>query len=620
MKKCLFILAILFCGNLSNFAQKAKIDSVLANLGEIRKNDSIYYFGYSADLIEYYRNVNIDSSNNFLNEFLKISKKQNWRGAEIYLLTQLAYNYNLKGNQFLSIETNYKALALAEKYKKTELISQIKLVLGESYMQLKQFEKARILLMEVLKSSKDNKNQYEITSCLTDLGIIELEQKNYKLAEHYFNEALLKLKNESNLMFSGIVYQNLAVALSKQKKSEKAQLNFEKSLQIFKKEKQSYQIGSVYADLAEMNFYNGEYKKTIDYALQAQKMGEISNSPNIISKANFWLYKANDVFGDKTRALKYYETYITLKDSLNKEDFQKRINSMQFEYENVRNNMKIAEQENNILQKKNENLRLEKNKNLTLMGLTLALLFAGLLLWNRVQLRKINENLEKKVEERTAEITVANLNLLRKNQQISEALLKGQTIERKRVASELHDNLSSLLSAVKMSVQAIKPANLNDSEKKILQSVKEMTNMAYNEVRNISHNILPEDLEEKGLVTTLQKLIDNINISEKLTIILKSNINEKIDPKIEFNLYSIILELINNIIKHAQANEANIIIEKNQGEINITVSDNGIGMEQNDLKGLGLNNIKERAKAINAIFAIDSKKNIGTKIDISVPI
>lgn len=620
MKKCLIILAILFCGNQPNFAQKAKIDSILSNLQQIRKNDSVYYFGYSADLIEYYRNVNIDTSNYFINEFLKISKKQNWRSAEIYLLTQLAYNFNLKGNHFLAIETNYKALAFAEKYKKTELISQIKLVLGESYMQLKQFEKAKTFLKIVLKNAEISNNQQEITACLTDLGNIELEQKNYKQAEYYFNEALNKLKNETNLLFFGILHQNLAVALAKQNKSEKALENFAKSIQILKKEKQYYQIGSVYVDLAEMNFSNKEYNKTILNASEAQKMGESTNSPDIISKVSYWLYKANDALGVESKALKYYETYITLKDSLNKEDFTKRINSMQFEYENIQKNMKIAEQENSILQKKNENLRLEKNKNLILTGMAIALILAGFLFWNRVQLRKINENLEQKVQARTAEITEANLNLLRKNQQISEALLKGQTIERKRVAGELHDNLSTILSAVKMSVQAIKTDNLNESEIKILNGVKDMTSMAYNEVRNISHNILPDDLEEKGLIYTLNKLIDKINLSEKLQIVLKSRISEKLDSKIELNLYSIVLELINNTIKHAQATISTIIVDQKNGNLLLSIEDNGIGFTPNQSFGMGLENIRSRVNAMNGILKFDSENKIGTKIHISVPI
>lgn len=293
---------------------------------------------------------------------------------------------------------------------------------------------------------------------------------------------------------------------------------------------------------------------------------------------------------------------------------------MQFEYENIQKNMKIAEQENSILQKKNENLRLEKNKNLILTGMAIALILAGFLFWNRVQLRKINENLEQKVQARTAEITEANLNLLRKNQQISEALLKGQTIERKRVAGELHDNLSTILSAVKMSVQAIKTDNLNESEIKILNGVKDMTSMAYNEVRNISHNILPDDLEEKGLIFTLKKLIDKINLSEKLQINLKSSISEKLDSKIELNLYSIVLELINNIIKHAQATISTINLDQKNGSLLLSIEDNGIGFSPIQSLGMGLENIKNRVNAMNGILQVNSENKIGTKIHISVPI
>lgn len=116
------------------------------------------------------------------------------------------------------------------------------------------------------------------------------------------------------------------------------------------------------------------------------------------------------------------------------------------------------------------------------------------------------------------ELQVANDELIMKNQEILEALTKGQTIERKRVALELHDNLGSTLSALKWRLETINGDNLNEKERKVYAGIVDMMKNAYAEVRLISHNMLPVELEERGLFEALNKFINDINISDKLNI------------------------------------------------------------------------------------------------------
>jgi len=144
--------------------------------------------------------------------------------------------------------------------------------------------------------------------------------------------------------------------------------------------------------------------------------------------------------------------------------------------------------------------------------------------------------------------------LLQQNAELQAALLQGQTTERKRVAADLHDNLGTSLSALRWNLEAINAKNLNKNEQEAYQNLHSMIDKAYNEVRLLSHNLLPEDLEKQGLQAALQSFVRKINQNTSLKFILSFPENfPRLSPKIEFELYSICLELINNILKHAQA-------------------------------------------------------------------
>jgi signal transduction histidine kinase len=215
-----------------------------------------------------------------------------------------------------------------------------------------------------------------------------------------------------------------------------------------------------------------------------------------------------------------------------------------------------------------------------------------------------------------------NVKLREKNREISEALLKGQTIERKRVASELHDSLGGILSAVKLTMQTIHVEDLNGQEQEIYQNLIGMVNEAGQQIRALSHNLLPDELERQGLVVSLERLITKLNYTGKthfeLTI---TGIAERLEKMVEFNLYTICLELCNNILKHADATEVQIDIIK-QGEVlQLFVSDNGKGFSLEAVQdGVGMKNLRERAAALRAKLNIHSAPNEGTLVSLALPI
>ena len=228
-------------------------------------------------------------------------------------------------------------------------------------------------------------------------------------------------------------------------------------------------------------------------------------------------------------------------------------------------------------------------------------------------------------------ITWRSRGLQRKNQalqekvkaleEIKDALLQGQKIERRRVAADLHDNLGGMMSAIRLTIEAMDHAKFNPKEKEVYQNVLSMTRQAYNEVRLLSHNLQPEELEKFGLTEALQRLIDKLNYSQRIFFSLIMNPLGKLSKEMEFNLYSISLELSSNIIKHSGATEASFEFMNKQDRLEVFVTDNGKGFIANNTSdGMGMRNIQERTEQMGGTLKIHSEPDEGTMFQFSIPL
>ncbi len=218
-------------------------------------------------------------------------------------------------------------------------------------------------------------------------------------------------------------------------------------------------------------------------------------------------------------------------------------------------------------------------------------------------------------------VGLRNRQLKDKNAEISAALLQGQTIERKRVAADLHDNLGSMLSAIKWSLQAVDKSRMNAEEQTVHQNLVQMLSDAYNQVRLLSHNLLPEEFEKQGLGPALQYFVRKINQNKAVQFELKIDDNlGRLDKKTEFELYSICLELANNILKHAHATQACIDLKRSQNEVKLTITDNGRGFFENNSDGKGIQNVKARVESLNGKWNIQTSEKGGVSTEIVVPV
>jgi signal transduction histidine kinase len=188
------------------------------------------------------------------------------------------------------------------------------------------------------------------------------------------------------------------------------------------------------------------------------------------------------------------------------------------------------------------------------------------------------------------------------------------------VAAELHDHLGGTLASLNWYLYGMDKKLLSEEEQKIYQSVHQMVGAAYREVRSLSHNLMPVELEENGLVVALQRLIGKLNENNSIQFRFDvEGLDKRLDKKVEFELYSILLELTNNILKHSKADKAEISLRESVRTIHLTISDNGNGIKPNSSHGVGLRNVKNRVQSLNGKIMISNEAIPGTNIGIDIP-
>lgn len=180
------------------------------------------------------------------------------------------------------------------------------------------------------------------------------------------------------------------------------------------------------------------------------------------------------------------------------------------------------------------------------------------------------------------------------------ASIEAQDKERKRVAQNLHDELGAVLSIIRMQLVQLEQRYNTDEELHIsLSSVRAATASALASMRSLSHELMPPQLEEFGLIKTLGAVIQELNNAGKITGQLYADMAiDRLPLPAELSLYRLCMELINNTIRHSQADSLSIQLLKQHSHFQLMYADNGKGVPKNFTAGLGFKNMEARIDAL----------------------
>ncbi len=388
-----------------------------------------------------------------------------------------------------------------------------------------------------------------------------------------------------------IISYNTLAKIYLKKDKDSAEFYSKKGVELARQSNHQMQLGNNLSTLADVLVEKNDYYNAQNTIKQAV---EVFREINFIPGLSDALYVAGEISyknKDFTTAANYLYESRQIRDSLLSEKRIKIVNELNTKYE--------TEKKERLLTEKELELEIQENKTKTILYISsiILLLILGLLAFFRIKQKNKLQQIQKE-----------------KENAVLNSFINGEERERVRISQELHDGLAALVSAAKMSLEALPhldettKANQIDKTKTILENT-------HAEIRQIAHNLMPITLEKEGLVKATEQFVNDLNQTGIIDVKFVNNTTEtpKLAPQIELMLYRIIQELVNNIIKHSQAHHAQIsfLTSPNQLLI-IEVTDDGIGFDQENSKNnQGLFSIQQRLASIGGNFILQKNNQKG---------
>jgi signal transduction histidine kinase len=209
-------------------------------------------------------------------------------------------------------------------------------------------------------------------------------------------------------------------------------------------------------------------------------------------------------------------------------------------------------------------------------------------------------------------------------QKMMQAELESQESERRRLAADLHDSIGGMLSTIRVGLATISKAL---PEPQAIDQTKQMLDDTITSVRRISRDLMPSTLEKFGFVHAIKELCERFQGTSKITIRFSQDGEiSSLEPQRELMVFRIVQELLNNAVKHAQADTIQVTIQ-NSGQLAVSVEDDGIGFDieeqrkdKQNGKGLGLFNIENRARLLGGMLAFEKGRPKGSKTILTLPL
>jgi two-component system NarL family sensor kinase len=470
-------------------------------------------------------------------------------------------------------------------------------------------------------------------------------------ALHYYNLGLHYVNRTNNFTLQNQFYNNLGnIYCFDKKQYDKGIYYYQKSLQQSQKILNKKQIFYTKLNITWAYFDIGKFKEGLPYLKYINKYQSIFGSESTIVALNMLNGMYFNFTNENEKANSYFQKAIELGNKGNEKSdlsftyleyskFLNKINEPQKAYKNLCLFNKITE-ELHIEEKLNKanivgiNLEIdhykreidkieasyknkqdilieEQSKNKKIVITVLLILICSIIsfyyFFQITHLKQKNKliDIQSKIQER-----------------IINASIDGQELERKKISTFLHDNISALLSSAGLHLNVFTSQQKSQAEE--INKTKEILEEAHKQIRNLSHQLMPALLVRFGLLYALEDLCEKTSNSRiKIAFNSLIKIKKRYNEDFEMKLYFIIAELINNIIKHSNAAHASINAEETVSSLIIHITDDGTGFKTNQfetLEGFGINQIRARVNNMKGEFIINSAPNRGTAIYLKVPL
>lgn len=645
---CFFTIALLFqlvC------AGQAKRDSIFKVISE-RKDDSLKVIKLRK-FCSPYNETDPEYSRKIYEYALSISRKIGNKSCESKCLLSLAILCFVHNQYDSARNYDWQALKAAKEAKNIEEEGRVYNNIANTYYTQNKLDSSAYYYMEALRCIEKTHNNFATSMVYGNLSNIfheqhlnELSLKNALLSLHF----AMKGKIDSNS--TGVAYENCGIAYGALRRPDSQYYCYSKALGYYSNGEDLTNLWSIYKNLSEYEMDKKDYLKGKAYAdsslkysrmvgnnhdiasalihcgVMELKCGNISKAEQLLGDASVYVHKDMEwallkewnlqmaeikrTKGDYKDALKYYDDYITYKDSVSNKESKEISVQMEAKYHSVKRQSQINELEKEArlhgLEIRQKNILLY----ILLGGFAIAIIISVMIYKNITQKAIIQKKMIAALEQEKQLVA-------------TKTILQAQESERSRMAKDLHDGLGGMLSGIKLNLSSI-AENIQATEKDkqlFFKSMGQLDN-AINEMRRVAHNMMPEALLKFGLTEAIKDFCETINESNacKLKLTHIGNLPQ-LEQSTEIIIYRIVQELVNNSIRHGRSKNIFIQLIKHEQGITVTVEDDGSGFDEsqlNNIKGTGLLNVQSRVDYLKGSCEIKTEKGNGTSINIEIPV
>lgn len=468
---------------------------------------------------------------------------------------------------------------------------------------LKEPEKAVYYCSRSLMSGIASGDSVVIAQAYNNLGSAYAQLGDYRKAKRCYNTAVALSSRINQNGSLRIAYLNLGELTWIEGFADQAIDYLNKAIAVPGKEDPYHAQAVPYLYLGYVYLSRRDYERTWQYATLAMQAAHAIQAAGIIPDAHYLLGSAGYGLGKYRKAYQELKAYADYLDDNQNFEKQKTIHQLETRYRTSEKEKELVHQQLIISQKEKD----IQKRNFWMLGISGAgfFLLTGILLYFR--------NRQKLQAERWRS--------MEKDREISHfrALIQGEEKERKRIAHELHDGILSQLTAVR-----IRFGSLLDEEQidrtGFQQGFKYLTE-TIQDLRKTAHNLMPDAVERKGLAGALEEFCRKLNQNTETRIRLIIQGSFPLDENLELSLYRIIQELVQNVLKHAGAQNLILQIHYLDSLLSITVEDDGCGFDpDNQTDGAGIAHVKERISTLGGSFSITSETGKGATVYFEIPI
>lgn len=514
----------------------------------------------------------------------------------------------LKGNLDTALAFYFEALEMSSYNDLKELEAETYLEIGTTYTSNNDHKNALLNFKQAIAIFRSLGKKQELAINLLNTGYTYYSMSHYDTALLYYNEAGPIFDSLGLRIGQAYNLGNRALVFWKMRKMAAAERGLLTAISMLESLGDQYgmaeyhnKIGNLYLEQGLLDRATSHLKDGLSIALEIDLKEQIRDASLILSRLNASLQ-------DFDQAYRYHKQYVAYKDSVQNKEVTMRMADLRTKFE-----VSLKEKEIDLLEK-------DKNLHRIYIAISVVLLMFFIVLYFLNRQRMKAQNLLTSAERSAHDQQIREI-LQSQERKALESMIQGRDKERKHLAHELHNHLGSMLATIKINLNGM------SEESKRVQTLHELVDQIYADVRGLSHTLNMGVAEDFGLVSALQELADSLSKSGKIAVEFNAVMeNCIISFENEIVIYRIVQELTSNVLKHAQATEMAILLTcfSNDDIINIMVSDNGKGIDfaKSTAKsdGIGLKALQRMIQRLQGEYQIDTHPSKGTTVNIDLPL